>query len=217
MSETMHDGGHGHHHGHGHQGLFGHLDQSQYSVPGANHSPLEPTSTWAILRKAKFSDLLQGINVTPNILFLFLFLGFIAWLGIIYWIRHNEPLANQVLGSHRGLGGHHADRHLVEGIKKSYPIQTPGITGEIFVPNKPVATHLQPAHPLFGQPNTGNGHHSYGQAQAASHPAPARQPATQPARHGAQLPSGTRGLGNTYLLANPHISGNSRLRMVVSR
>lgn len=209
MSETMHDGGHGHHHGHhGHQGLFGHLDQSQYSIPGANHSPMEPTSTWAILRKAKLSDLLQGINVTPNILFLFLFLGFIAWLGVIYWIRHNEPLANQVLGSHRGPGGHHADRHLVEGIKKSYPIQTPGIRGEIFVPNKPATTHLLPAHPLFGQPNKDG-------KNKPSKPQIAVQQATAPARQSGQLIS--NGIGNAYLLTAPHVSGNPRLRTVVSR
>ncbi|MBX9687884.1 MAG: hypothetical protein K2X27_14355 [Candidatus Obscuribacterales bacterium] len=88
------------------------------------------------LQGVKLSDALQGVKFTPNFMFFLLFLGFFLWLFVIYWIRHNEPLSNQVLGAskenHRSAA---ADRRLVAGIKNAFPVQTSATTGEIYVPN----------------------------------------------------------------------------------
>ncbi len=83
----------------------------------------------------KFSDFFQGIKITPNFMFFLLFFGFFCWLFVIYWVRHNEPLANQVLGSPRAHSHKiAADRKLVAGVKNAFPVQTSSKTGEIYVP-----------------------------------------------------------------------------------
>ena len=55
------------------------------------------------------SEAFQGIRVTPNFLYLCLFAGFTFWLFVVYWIRHNEPLANQVLGTYSANTRHTVD------------------------------------------------------------------------------------------------------------
>lgn len=117
-----HDGGHGH----GHNG--GHTAQTPF---------------WSsALQGIKLSNIFQGINITPNFLLLLLFGSFTAWLGVIYWIRHNEPLANQVLGS----GGAYAptavsDRKLLHGMKEVFPVKTSQHTGRIYTPPVGTAAH----------------------------------------------------------------------------
>jgi hypothetical protein len=95
-----------------------------------------PQSGWgATLQSLKLSDALQGINVTPNFLFLLLFLGFAGWLWVVYWIRHNEPLANSVLGTHTAQSTTtHADRSMLAGIKKTLPVRTSNNMGDYYVP-----------------------------------------------------------------------------------
>lgn len=95
-----------------------------------------PPSGWnSAFRRLKLSDALQGINITPNFMFLVLFVGFTAWLGVVYWVRHHEPLANSVLGT---AAAHSAtaydDRRLVAGIKKTLPVRTSHSSGEFYVP-----------------------------------------------------------------------------------
>ena len=68
-------------------------------------------------------------------LFLLLFVGMGLWLWVIYWVRHNEPLANQVLGTTNSSVQAHADRRIVDGIRKAVPIRTSTNTGKVFVPN----------------------------------------------------------------------------------
>lgn len=111
------------------------LDQELAPVGKAKSNSFAPS-----LSGLKLSDALQGIKLTPNFMFLLLFLGFFAWLFVIYWIRHNEPLADSVLGKPK-VSPHAAaaDRALVAGIKKSFPVQTSATTGEIYVPG--VAQH----------------------------------------------------------------------------
>lgn len=94
----------------------------------------------------KFSDLFQGITVTPNMMLLFLFVGFAAWLGVVYWVRHHEPFASQVIGTrtaHAPTG--HADRKLVEGIRHALPIRTNSTAGMIYVPGVPSAEAMPQA------------------------------------------------------------------------
>ncbi len=91
-------------------------------------------------KRSNLSTLLEGINITPNMLFLLLFLGMAMWLYVVYWVRHNEPLANQVLGSEAiSLPGSHADRRIVEGIRKAVPIRTSQGGQPAFVSDSPAA------------------------------------------------------------------------------
>jgi hypothetical protein len=83
----------------------------------------------------KLSDVFQGINVTPNTMFFMLFMGFFLWLYVIYFIRHHEPLANQVIGTGAGYSATAAaDRNLVAGIRHAVPIRTGPGTGSVYVP-----------------------------------------------------------------------------------
>jgi hypothetical protein len=86
-------------------------------------------------RKLKLSDAFTGINITHNFLFLVLFLGFTFWLFVVYWVRHHEPLANDVLG----VGSAYsktadADRRLMAQIKRTLPVHTSSETGNFYVP-----------------------------------------------------------------------------------
>lgn len=133
------------------------------SKKGAGKAGFSPS-----LNGVKVTDALQGIKVTPNFMFLLLFLGFFLWLFVIYWVRHNEPLADAVLGKpkvHAAAAA--ADRQLVNGIKKTFPVQTSARTGEVYVPGVP---HHEPysaqTHPSFvAAPVTHNGYalQQYGQ------------------------------------------------------
>jgi hypothetical protein len=89
----------------------------------------------SVVRSMKLSHLFHGINVTPNFLFLVLFLGFTAWLGVVYFVRHHEPLANDVLGVGAARSAtSDADRRLVAGIKRVLPVRTSESTGDFYVP-----------------------------------------------------------------------------------
>lgn len=89
------------------------------------------------IKGVKFSDMLQGINVTPNFMLAMLFLGFTAWLFVIYWIRHNEPLANKVLGSpEAGAPLALQDRQIVNATKNALPIRTNARMGNFYTPDK---------------------------------------------------------------------------------
>lgn len=105
------------------------LDQEQSRSSSANAHVI------AFIRNIKISDLFQGVKFTPNFMFFLLFLGFFLWIFVIYWVRHNEPLANQVLGTPKGdVHKTAVDRQLVAGIKNAFPVQTSNSTGEIYVP-----------------------------------------------------------------------------------
>ena len=87
------------------------------------------------LKGLKLSDAFAGITFTQNFMWMVLFFGFFGWLFVIYWVRHNEPLANQVLGKpHDHAPTAAADRALVAGIKKVLPVRTSNKTGDFYVP-----------------------------------------------------------------------------------
>jgi hypothetical protein len=94
-------GSHDHHHhgdhgGHDHFGAdggamdFQELTEASDLSAQVDHNPF---------KSVKLSDVFKGITVTPNFMLAMMFVGFAAWLFVIYWIRHNEPLANQCLGT----------------------------------------------------------------------------------------------------------------------
>lgn len=138
-------------HGHG-QGIIAHilgLDQNaqvnhsaQAGHSSAGHVPAQTPFWSSALQGVKIGNVFQGINITPNFLLLLLFSWMVAWLGVIYWIRHHEPLANQVLGS----SGAYAptavsDRSMLHGLKEVFPVKTSSSTGHIYTPPVGMAAH----------------------------------------------------------------------------
>lgn len=121
------------HDNHGHHGNHGHV---QHQGVAMDKTPQSAFSWSSSLQAIKLSDIFQGINVTPNVMFLILFAGFTAWLGVIYFIRHHEPMANSVLGTGGGYSTTAAaDRKLVAGMRYAVPIRTGNTTGAVYVPN----------------------------------------------------------------------------------
>lgn len=163
MSDMGHHGGHMMHSGYGgdgfgishnfdlqgaqSQGFLSHLfgtDGIDHQHAGhgiGHHIPVDQTPQGSVswtsaLRSVKPSDVLQGLTITNNVWLLIMFFGFFAWLAVVYFVRHNEPLANTVLGT----GGAYsttalADRQLVAGMKNAVPIRTGSSTGAVYVPN----------------------------------------------------------------------------------
>jgi hypothetical protein len=133
MSGVFMDGGgggegggvdHGHDHGdHGHErghDMGGHPDQS----------PI-----WSqAMQGLKLNDFISSIKITPNHLLLFMFMGFTGWLGVIYWIRHHEPMANHLLGSGPAYTGSHVDRLLLDGAREALPVKTTPGSGRVYTP-----------------------------------------------------------------------------------
>lgn len=109
------------------------LDQTnkfdRQQMPGATSRRWTPS-----LHGLKLSHAFQGINFSTNFLFFLLFLGLFLWLFVIYWVRHHEPFANQVLGTPALSSSTMADRALVNGIKKTFPVRTSPNMGDIYVP-----------------------------------------------------------------------------------
>lgn len=140
------------HHGHHHQGFLGQLfgdghdHGGHHGSHGGHHhhhtgefssNPQGSASWTSALSGIKLSEALKGISVTPNMMLLFMFLSFTAWLGVVYWVRHNEPFVNQVVGTHVHAPTGHADRHLVNGVRHALPIRTTPQSGMIYVPGVP--------------------------------------------------------------------------------
>lgn len=170
-------------HPHGHHGVLGHLfsQDGAHGHGGHHHHHVGQFSTtpqgsisWSsALRSMKLSDALQGIYITPNMLFLFLGLGFALWLYVVYWVRHHEPLANQVLGTSLGRSvAARADRQIVNGVKNAFPVRTGPTTGMIYVPNSTIETHYLPSAPPMSAQAAG----AQGMAVGAGF-LPKRQPA----------------------------------------
>lgn len=123
------DGGmdHGHDHGHDH-GDHGH-DHGHHASQGPMWSQA--------MQGMKLSDFFANIRITPNHLLLFMFLAFTGWLGVIYWIRHNEPLANHLVGSGPAYSPTgYADRALIAGAREALPVKTTSSTGMVYTPGQ---------------------------------------------------------------------------------
>jgi len=112
----------------------------------AGQAPSQSAMYSNALAGISLAEAFKGIRVTPNFLYLCLFSGFTLWLFVVYWIRHNEPLANQVLGS----GPMHTrsvvdDRRLLNSVKDAMPFRTSATFGDIYTPNAP---HVPPVAPM---------------------------------------------------------------------
>ncbi len=129
------------------------------------------------LQGLKLSDALSGITFSQNFMWFVLFAGFFLWLFVIYWVRHHEPLANQVIGEpkdHAPTAG--ADRELVAGIKRVLPVRTSDKTGDFFVPYNDHfgTTSAPPAQMTYQEPEIPSASSPYGPIH---HPYdPARHP-----------------------------------------
>jgi hypothetical protein len=168
-------------HSHGQHGLHGHgqgghsfiaqilgLDQQDHAhlahhgAEGAGgHAPSQTPAWSSALQGLKIENLFAGINITPNILMLLLFGSFIGWLGVIYFIRHHEPFANQVLGSSAAYAPTaNYDRHLINNCRDALPLKTSAQMGVIYTPdpqnNQPMrrvgATAMYAQNPQVGSP-----------------------------------------------------------------
>ncbi|MBU6455353.1 MAG: hypothetical protein KGS72_26515, partial [Cyanobacteria bacterium REEB67] len=170
---------HGHHgvqHGHGQGGhsflaqILG-LDQQDHAhlahhggEGASGHAPSQTPAWSSALQALKIENLIAGINITPNFLLVLLFAAFTGWLGVIYWIRHHEPFANQVLGSsaaYAPTAG--ADRRLINNARDALPFKTSAQSGMVYCPQpQPATAVVQPGSPtnpnltaamssLFGQ------------------------------------------------------------------
>jgi hypothetical protein len=82
----------------------------------------------------KLSHFFHGIHVSTNFSILMAFLFFLGWLFVVYWVRHNEPFADQVLGTVPQSITSAVDRRLVDGIKQAFPIRLSSDTGAIYEP-----------------------------------------------------------------------------------
>ncbi|MBX3073611.1 hypothetical protein KF913_06785 [Candidatus Obscuribacterales bacterium] len=110
--------------------------------------------------KVNFLDIFAGFKPTINGIVAMFFIGYALWLVVIYMIRHNEPLANQVLGTPTaGAPTAHADRIIVGGAKYALPINATGNQG-FYTPDKKhhdIAPSLSPPQaslPTMGDPSS---------------------------------------------------------------
>jgi hypothetical protein len=154
-----------------HQGANGSFGGGAGQIPGTAGSKSKFNSA----SRLKLSDALHGINVTPNFLFLCLFMGFVAWLYVVYFIRHHEPLANSVLGT----GAAHSattesDRRLIANIKRTLPVRTTDAT-DFYVPIPEGDGRISSS----GDYGYHSGSAAYGYAPAANMPLPS-PPLPQP-------------------------------------
>ncbi len=118
------------------------------SHSGGDHGapPSQSVMYSSVLAGISLSEAFKGIRVTPNFLYLCLFSGFTLWLFVVYWIRHNEPMANQVLGT--GAVNTRTtidDRRLLNSVKDAMPFRTSSTFGDIYTPNVP---HVPPVQPI---------------------------------------------------------------------
>lgn len=238
LNQDTAQGSHG-----GGQGKF----QANQSVQGHNRTTRpSPGGGWnSALQNLKLSDAFQGINVTPNFLFLLLFVGLTAWLAVVYYIRHNEPLANSVLGTPAaGSATAAADRQLVAGLKKTLPVRTSPTSGEFYVPIPHQGRILHSGQ--FGYPSnhyTQSGLHSSSAAMAISPnsalplpspplpPAPSPHPQPTPldgysGYHSAPQHPYLAPHNNTYIppdtsrhayMVPVHAAAGTRVKMIVNR
>jgi hypothetical protein len=110
-----HDAHHGSHGGHG--GLHG--------GDGAGQNPSQTPIWTSALQGLKLSHALEGLNISTNVWFFFFYLCCIAWLFVIFWLRHHEPLANSVLG--KGNAKYEtaaADQRIMDNCRDATPIRT---------------------------------------------------------------------------------------------
>ncbi len=125
----------------------GHGDHGDHAPEG--QAPQQTVIWNSALQSMKLSNLFAGIHISPNVLFFLMFSAFVGWLFVLYWIRHNEPFANQVLGSNAYSPTAAADRRMIAGVRSAMPFRTTATGGYIYTPNTTVPGY----HPETFAPN----------------------------------------------------------------
>lgn len=148
---------------------------SAHPALGQNSQSTAPGGWNGALQSVKLSDALQGINITSNFMWLVLFVGLTAWLGVVYWVRHHEPFANNVLGNGAAQSmTAAADRQLVAGICRTLPVRTAAKPLEFYVPvpngNQVIGSGRYSSAPAFAS----------GQQQSVGLPLPPLPPMPSP-------------------------------------
>jgi hypothetical protein len=101
----------------------GHHGHSSATHATAGHATSQGAIWSSALQGMKLSHFVQGINFSANFGLLMMFVGFTLWLFVIYAIRHNEPFANQVLGTVPMSESVAADRRLVNRLNNAMPVK----------------------------------------------------------------------------------------------
>lgn len=196
--------------------------QPPQAVSSASSLPkrknMQPSGWSGALSSMKLSDAVSGINITPNFLFLLLFVGLTLWLYVVYWIRHNEPLANSVIGTGAAVSATAAaDRRIVAGIKKTFPVRTSADSGDIYVPTPHGPSWAAPMPPAPVPP------------MPAPSPAPtplgSTQYYSQPSSYGHVLPApvpyysafGQPDQSHHAYMVPVHEASGTRVKMIVNR
>ncbi|HEY9757507.1 MAG TPA: hypothetical protein V6C97_20230 [Oculatellaceae cyanobacterium] len=102
---------------------------ASHMAHGAQPTHASQTAIWtSALQSMKLSDFTSGLSFTPAMGMFFLFAGFVGWLFLLYAIRHNEPLANSILGTTPASQGpsaycSSADRRIIDATR-AMPIPT---------------------------------------------------------------------------------------------
>lgn len=220
------------------------IDPQQNKRQSAQGQSGMPSAAAAVkaMQGVKLSSALKGLNITSNFMWLVLFVGFFLWLFVVYWIRHNEPFANHVLGpgaSHSATG--HDDRRLMENMRDALPVKISKDTGFVYVPGKPdISTFGSPVGRTAPAPVATYASHG---AQAEAHTAGTvvNAPAIHPQMaHSQQFPASSAyphpaaipyvpptpltgaperiaGYGAAYLVPHKTPEGSHRVKMIVNR
>ena len=194
------------------------VHSSSFSSNAQGQALQAPTSrvSWTkALGAVKLSDVLQGVKLTPNMLFIMLYASFVGWLFVIYWIRHHEPLANSVLGtSAPGSATAAADRRIIAGTKFAVPVRTSSETGDIYIPGNDQSSYNAPPRQLgnYFAPT------SFPLPAPPVPPTPAPEPQPMPLTGIPLSPGYGAGYGQpgAYMVSEPESSG-SRVKMIVNR
>ncbi len=104
-------------------GFLAHLLGLDQNLPNAGTHPTPSRrGFWgSTFQTLKFADLTQGMQISPAFGMLLVFLSFIGWLFVVYFIRHHEPMADQVLGKAPPADSVYADRNLMNQVRHAMP------------------------------------------------------------------------------------------------
>ncbi|MDZ4834243.1 MAG: hypothetical protein SGJ27_10740 [Candidatus Melainabacteria bacterium] len=117
--------------------------QGRSPVQSSPYAPQQKQKKGAPAPTFKFMDIFKGWKMTVNGITALFFIGYALWLVVLYFIRHNEPLANQVIGTpNAGAPTSDYDRILVGGAKFALPIQATGTHG-FYTPGAKQYAHAQ--------------------------------------------------------------------------
>jgi len=81
------------------------------------------------------ANLADGLKINMGFRFAILFIAFAGWLYVIYWVRHHEPLANQVIGVNTcNSPTANQDRSIMAAMKNCYVLKTTPDLAPPYVP-----------------------------------------------------------------------------------